>query len=121
MLLNIVMSVALAQTMGVKGVLAGSIIGSLVSTAYLTWRAPRYLSLTAGDLILPSLRRWLALGGCMVLAVFIFRFYNPGGQNLWLRGIFCALTLVLFVVLYRDDLQEFWVRARRFKTAPATA
>ncbi|MFZ1073951.1 MAG: MATE family efflux transporter [Verrucomicrobiia bacterium] len=121
MLLNIVMSVALAQTMGVKGVLAGSIIGSLVSMAYLTWRAPRYLSLTAGDLILPSLRRWLALGVCMVLAVFIFRFFNSGGQNLWLRGIFCALTLGLFFVLHRDDLQEFWVRARRFKTAQAAA
>jgi len=57
----------------------------------------------------------------MVLAVFIFRFFNSGGQNLWLRGIFCVLTLGLFVVLHRDDLQEFWVRARRFKTAQAAA
>jgi len=120
MLLNIVMSVALAQTMGVKGVIAGSIIGSLVSMAYLTWRAPRYLSLTAGDLILPSLRRWLALGACAVLAFLCLRFTDLSGNNLWLRGFFCVLTTGLFVVLHRDDLREFWQRARRFKAAQAT-
>jgi hypothetical protein len=122
MLLNIVMSVALAQTMGVKGVLAGSIIGSLVSMAYLTWRAPRYLSLTEGDLVLPSLRRWLALGACALLAIFIFRGFDLDGHNLWLRGIFCVLTSGLFVVLHRDDLKEFWARAaRRFKAAQPAA
>jgi len=121
MLLNIVMSVALAQMMGVKGVLAGSIIGSLVSMSYLTWRAPRYLSLTAGDLILPSLRRWLALGACALLAIFIFREFDLDGHNLWLRGIFCVLASGLFVVLHRDDLKEFWTRARRFKAAQPAA
>jgi O-antigen/teichoic acid export membrane protein len=119
MLLNIVLSVALAQTMGVKGVLAGSIIGSLVSMAYLTWRAPRYLSLTAGDLIRPSFRRWLAMGACTVLAVLCFRFTDPGGNNLWLRGIFCVLTAGLFLALHRAELQEFFSRAKGFKSNKA--
>jgi len=88
--------------------------------AYLTWRAPRYLSLTAGDLILPSLRRWLALGACAVLAFLCLRFTDLSGNNLWLRGFFCVLTTGLFVVLHRDDLREFWQRARRFKAAQAT-
>jgi peptidoglycan biosynthesis protein MviN/MurJ (putative lipid II flippase) len=119
MLLNIVLSVALAQTMGVKGVLAGSIIGSLVSMAYLTWSAPRHLSLTAGDLIRPSFRRWLAMGACTVLAVLCFRFTDPGGNNLWLRGIFCVLTAGLFLALHRAELQEFFSRAKGFKSNKA--
>lgn len=115
MILNIVLCVKLAPVMGVKGVLIGSIIGSLVGTAYLTWRAPRYFSLTTGDLIRPSLRRWLALVACAALAIFIFRSVDLAGQNFWLRGLFCALTSGLFVALHRDDLKEFWVRARRLK------
>jgi O-antigen/teichoic acid export membrane protein len=118
MMLNIVLSVVLGRLIGVKGVLVGSIIGSFVSTVYLTWRAPRYLSLTAHDLIMPSLRRWLALAACMALAFWYFHFTDLSGNNFWLRGIFCALTLGLFLILHRADLREFWSRARRFKTAP---
>lgn len=115
MALNVGFSIALAQKMGVKGVLAGSLIGSLVSSAYLTWCAPRCVALTARDLIVPSLRRWLALAACMALAFLVLRAADPAGGNLWLRGLFCALAAGVFVVLHRDDLREFWSRARKRK------
>ncbi|HUB86544.1 MAG TPA: hypothetical protein VMB22_01535 [Verrucomicrobiae bacterium] len=115
MALNLGASIALARKIGVEGVLAGSILGSLVSMAYLTWCAPGYVSLTARDLILPSLRRWLALAVCGVLAFLCFHAANVSALDLCWRGLFCALTLAVFVVLHRDDLQEFWSRARKQK------
>jgi O-antigen/teichoic acid export membrane protein len=121
MLLNIAMCVALAPKMGVKGVLAGSIIGSLVSMFYLTWVAPRYVSLTAGSLIKPSLGRWLAMGICAALAFICLRSIDSAGRDLWLRGMICVLAAGLFVVLHRDDLREFWFRAKRFRIVKANA
>jgi len=117
--LNIGLSIALAPALGVKGVLAGSVIGTLGNMVYLTWRAPGYVSLTARELIRPSLRRWLALGACLALAIVVFRTFDLAGQNLWLRGVFCALALGVFAGMHRDDLREFWQRARQYKVAPA--
>jgi hypothetical protein len=37
------------------------------------------------------------------------------GNNFWLRGTFCALTLVAFLALHRDEVVEFLSRGRRFK------
>lgn len=120
MLLNVNFSIALAPTWGVNGVLAGSIIGSLVSTAYLSWSGPRVLSLAPRDLILPSLRRWLILAACGGLGYLFFHSARLSAANLWLRGAFCVLALGVFVILHRDDLQEFWLRGMK-KLKPASA
>jgi hypothetical protein len=60
------------------------------------------------------------MGACMALAVLCFRTTDIAGKNLWLRGAVCVLTTGLFVVLHRDDLREFWLRAKNFRSRPAT-
>ena len=46
MVLNIALSVSLGWFLGMNGVLAGGILGSCVSTIYLTVYAPRYFSMS---------------------------------------------------------------------------
>jgi peptidoglycan biosynthesis protein MviN/MurJ (putative lipid II flippase) len=114
MVLNVALSVWFVRLMGVKGVLLGSMLGGCASTIYLTWRAPGHVSLTPGKLVLPFLRRWSVMAACGALAFACFRFTDLNGNSLWLRGLFCVLTLAVFLILHRDEVVEFLSRGRRF-------
>ena len=112
MALNIGLSVALAHKFGVNGVLAGGILGSIVTTIYLTLKAPPYVFLSLRELVRPSILSWLALATCATMASIWVHLTPAGEQKLWIRGLFCVLAAITFVVLNRDDLREFVARAK---------
>jgi O-antigen/teichoic acid export membrane protein len=114
MILNIASSVILGRIFGVNGVLAGGILGSLVTTFYLTVYAPRYISLSAKALVMASFCQWAALVGFAGLSFVFFRFMDPGGTSYSLRVLFSALDVGLFLFLYRADVEEFLGRAKLF-------
>jgi hypothetical protein len=105
--------VALAPRLGVSGILAGSILGSMVTTAYLTFKAPAYVFLSLGELARPSMLSWVALAACATFAFIWVQLTPMGEEHLLIRGVFCALATIIFVVLNRAHLGEFLARAKK--------
>lgn len=111
--LNIGLSVALAPRLGVSGILAGSILGSMVTTIYLTVKAPSYVSLSLRELAHPSILSWVALAACAAFAFIWVQLTPTREEHFLIRGLFCMLATIIFVVLNRDHLGEFLARAKK--------
>jgi O-antigen/teichoic acid export membrane protein len=118
MVLNIFFSVLLVPKMGVSGVLAGGVLGSLISTLYLTARAPGYVSLTARAMVTPFLLRWLLMTAWAGCVIGWFYKANPSAQTFLLRSLLGCVTCGLFMLLHRHDLGEFMTRAKPHIPAP---
>jgi O-antigen/teichoic acid export membrane protein len=116
MILNIGLSMifVLYAGMGVNGVLIGGILGTAVTTVYLTVRAPRYFSLSTHDLIGPCLFDWCLMFVFAATSFACVRWAHAKPFELSLLAILCGTAIILFLFLHRDDVREFAGRAKLF-------